>query len=200
MSFELDMLAAVRSIRDGFRGTAEIAINPQSCTLASTGAPLAVFADGASATPGVQVTDSETWGVRWNNHATPTAIATNVHIPRDFDPSYPATIYFDVSKTGATVGDATTITVGAYLTKEGQLHDADANFGGASGAVVGNLTAKTKSTLSRTFAASDLAAALGTTGPGTLAVSFGPTAGTLGTDDFVVHAAWIEYTRKAPAA
>ena len=171
-------------------------IGVTSCLLASTGAQLGTFADGASATPGVQITDSETWGVRWNNHATPTAIAKNIMIPRNIDTSAIIRVYFDVSKTGATLADATTITVAAYITDAGDLHDGDSNCGGVTGAVVGDLTAKTKSLLYRDIAVADIAASLPSGGPGTLALSFGPTAGLLGTDDFVIHAAWLEFTTK----
>lgn len=189
--FQLDRIA------DSLTGVAEIEIAVHSCLLASTGAPLAVFADGASATPGVQITDSKAWGVRWNNHATPTGIARNVRLPTDIDTAYNLTVNFEVSKTGATLADATTFTVAAYLSKAGQLHDADADCGGVTNALTGNATAKTKATLSRTLATADLVAQLGTGGPGTLALSFGPTAGLLGTDDLVLHTAWIEYRRRS---
>lgn len=192
-----DVIFQLDRIADSLTGVAEIPIAVHSCLLASTGAPLAVFADGASATPGVQITDSKAWGVRWNNHATPTGIACNLHLPTDLDTAYDATLYFDVSKTGATVGDATTFTVAAYLSKAGQLHDADADLGGATGAIVGNLTAKTKSTISRALSSANLVAQLGTGGPGTLALSFGPTAGLLGTDDLILHKAYLEYRRRA---
>lgn len=192
-----DVIFQLDRIADSMTGVAEIEIAVHSCLLASTGAPLAVFADGASATPGVQITDSKAWGVRWNNHATPTGIARNVHLPTDIDTAYDLTVYWDVSKTGATVGDATTFTMAAYLSKAGQLHDADADCGGVSGALVGNATAKTKTTLSRAISSANLVAQLGTGGPGCLALSFGPTAGLLGTDDLILHKAWIEYRRRA---
>lgn len=204
-SFNIDMIAAVRDIRDSLTGTKEIRIVPSQCLRADTGAPLAVFADGASAVPGVQITDSKTFPVRWNNHATPTEIAVNVPLPYDFDPSMPATLIFSVSKTGATVGDATSVTVFAYAAKTGALHDADANFGGATGAVDGDATAKTVSTLTRTLAAADLTAALGSAPLGSsesawLSLVFGPTDGTLGTDDFLLHGVTLRYSSRYPSA
>jgi len=194
MGVHKDAVAAVNGLSDAFRGFGQINIPLSACVLASTGAPLAVFSDGASATPGTQITNSKTWGVRWNNHATPTAIACNVALPQDLDPLYDVQFHALVSKTGATVGDATTVTVAAYLTVPTGLHDADTNFGGASNAVVGNATAKTVTEVIRTLALADLVAP-----PANLALTFGPTAATLGTDDFVMHSAWLEYTRRLAA-
>jgi hypothetical protein len=162
-----------------------------SLVLGSTGTPLAVFADGASATPGLQLTNRKAITIRWNNHATPTAVATSIPLPLDLDDTKAVVCHFLVSKTGATLADATTLTVAAYEQTVGALHDADTNFGGATGAVTGDATAKTVAELTRTLAAADISAA-----PSTLTLLFGPTAGTLGTDDFLLHGAWLEYSAK----
>jgi hypothetical protein len=204
-SYDERKVTALETLASSATGSGEIIIRPQGVVLASTGAPLAEFTDGASATPGLDLVDSKTWAVRWNNHATPTAVAFNAPVPYDLDPSLPATFIATVSKTGATVGDATTLTVAAYLAMTGQLHDADADFGGATGALVGNATAKTISTLTRTFSAANLTAQLGavpiaSTQSAVLAVSFGPTAGLLGTDDFLFHGGVIRYSKKKPSA
>lgn len=197
MSYTTDMIDLVTQIKNAFVGTAEVPIDLTSCVLASTGAPLAVFADGASATPGTQITSSESWAVRWNNNATLTGIAKNIHLPSDLNTAYPLKLYYEVFKVGATLADATTITTAAFITASGALVTADADCGGVSNAVTGDATSLTLQTLTRTIAAADLAAAMPNGGPGTLKLSFGPTGGTLGTDDFVIHKAYFTYTRRA---
>lgn len=187
------IVTALETLAGAFGGPGVIEIDLSEVLLGTTGAKLAVFADGASATPGTELTDSKAICIRWNNHATPTVVGCQVGIPRDFNAAVNATLKFNVSKTGATVGDATTITAALYNQVPGALHDADSNFGGATNAVTGNATSKTIATLSRTLALADLASY-----PSSMTVQFGPTAGTLGTDDFHVHRAWIEYTRKNP--
>jgi hypothetical protein len=162
-----------------------------SALVAATGAPLAVFADGASATPGVELTNGKAPAVRWNNHATPGAIALAVAMPQDLDDSADVVFHALVSKTGATVGDATKLTVGAFEQTVGALHDADTDFGGDTNAVVGDATAKTVTELTLTLALADIHAP-----PSALSLTVKPKAGTLGTDDLILHAAWIEYKRK----
>lgn len=176
----------------GQNSTGRIVLNPTGALDIATGALLAVFADGASTTPGTQFTDSKTAGVRWNNHATPGAIAENFSIPLDLDPSKPLLFKARVSKVGATVGDATKLTVGAFFHVPGALHDADVDFGGDSSAIAAPAAAsKTLQDVSLTFAAADLTAA-----PSGVCVTIKPKAGTLGTDDLILHEAWLEYSRK----
>jgi hypothetical protein len=158
---------------------------------ADDGAPLAVFADGATDVPGTQITNSESWTVRWNNHAAPLGVATNIAMPQDLDDTSPIDIYAMVSKTGATAGDITSLTIAAYFAGPADLHDADTDCGGVTNAVTPNATAKTHALLTRRIAATDVLAA-----PCTLALSLTPTAGTLGTDDLLLHSAWIVYTAK----
>lgn len=160
-----------------------------------TGALLAVFANAASATPGTQFTDSKTAAVRWNNHATPGAIAVNVAYPQDLDEADTVEFHALVSKVGATVGDATKLTVGAFEHIPGALHDADADFGGDTGAVVGNATSKTVTELVLVFAAANVHAP-----PASVCLTIKPKDGTLGTDDFLLHSAWLEVKRKNIAA
>jgi len=158
----------------------------------ATGAKMAVFANGASTTPGTQFTDSKTSAVRWNNDAAPGAIAMNVAVPIDLDTSKPAVVHALVSKVGATVGDATKLTIGAFNHVVGALHDADVDFGGDSSAIgAPSAASKTISELTLTLAAADLAAA-----PAGMCLTVKPKAGTLGTDDFVLHELWIEYAKK----
>lgn len=157
----------------------------------ATGALLAVFADGAVTTPGTQLANSKSAAVRWNNHATPGAIAVNVALPQNLDDTAVITFHALVSKSGATVGDALALTVGAFEIVPTALHDADADFGGDTSAVVGNATAKTVTEVILTLAAVDVHAA-----PEAMCFTIKPKAGTLGTDDAFLHAAWLEYKPK----
>jgi hypothetical protein len=156
--------------------------------LGSTGGPLAVYADSANnpSVPGIQLTDSEVGSVRWNNAATFTSIMTTVYVPAPSDPAAPAVLHLLVSKTGATVGDAVTFTVGAFTVAVGDLHDADADFGGTSSAITGNATSKTVQEVTLTLTGANLAdtAAL-------LTLTIKPTDGTMGTDDISLHSAFI---------
>lgn len=157
----------------------------------STGAPMAVFADAASPTFGLTVLGAESLAIRWNNDAAPGAAFCEVSLPTDLDESRDAYLEFLCSKSGATVGDATTLTLTAFLLSVGDLYDADADAGGVSNALVGNAVAKTTALLTRTLAAADIPA-----GARVLTFSVKPTAGLLGTDDFFLHEARLRYVRK----
>ena len=154
------------------------------------GTALADFSDGASAVPGYSAGD-EGWGIRWNNHANPDPITANFVIPPDFDENVACTLHFLAAKTGATLADAVTWTVEAFNNVDGALYDADADYGGASSAMTGDATAKTVQEETLTLAAANLAAA-----PGTVTITVQPTDGTLGTDDVILFAVWVEYTKK----
>ncbi len=156
----------------------------------AAGTPLAAFADGASPTPGLALDNSEAAGIRWNNHATPSAIWTQVAMPNDRRPYTGMTLKILASKSGATVGDAVTFTVTAFNQANGALHDADADFGGASSAMDGDATAKTVQLCTLALGQADLADA-----PANTSISIKPTDGLLGTDDVTIHAAWLEYER-----
>ena len=151
-------------------------------------APLVVFADGNFTVPGTEFTNSKTRAVRWNNHATPTALVCNVAMPQDLDDTALITFHALVSKTGATVGDATKLTVGAFEHIVGAAHDADVDFGGDTSAVVGDAAAKTVTEVILTLAAADVHPA-----PSSICFTIKPKAGTLGTDDLLLHSAWLEY-------
>lgn len=155
------------------------------------GDPLAKFADGASAVPGFNLADSEAFNIRWNNHATPAVILTQLGLPSDLDESKPIYLDFYASKVGATVGDAVTFLAAMYLSAVGALHDADANAGGTSSAMTGNAATKTIQKVSLTIAAADVPA-----GVFTATLTIKPTDGTLGTDDVCLHAVKLRYTRK----
>lgn len=173
------------------KSKAQVNIPITAALVGATGAPLAVFADGAVTTPGVQVTDSKSASVRWNNHATPGKIVINVPYPQDIDETSVVEFHANVSKSGATVGDATRLTVEAFEIVPGALHDADADFGGDTSAIVGNATAKTVTEVSLVLAAANVHAP-----PAVLCLTIKPKDGTLGTDDLILHGAWLEHTRR----
>lgn len=169
-------------------GTGRIDI-PLFGTQLATGVALAVFADGASTTPGYAVVDSEALGIRWNDHANPDPIGFQFSMPPDVDTTANMTLNVIASKTGATVGDAVTWLVTAFNHPDGALHDADADFGGTSSAMTGDATAKTVQHETLTLGLADLAAA-----PNAVSMTIQPTDGTLGTDDVVIEAIYITYT------
>lgn len=167
-----------------------IVLDPLSFYLA-TGAPLAVFSNGASAVPGSALVDSEAAGVRWNNNATFNGIMRSFLMPPDVDITGNATIYLHASKTGATVGDAVTFDVALFNQPVGALHDADTDFGGTTSAMTGNAIAKTVASVTLTLALANLAAF-----PASTTITVKPTDGTLGTDDLLLMAAFIVYRKK----
>lgn len=159
-------------------------------TITDAGVALAAFSDGASPTPGFCVT-AKGLGIRWNNHATPTAVGTKVMIPPDADVTADMVFHVLAAKTGATIGDATKFTVVAYNNVVDALYDADADFGGDTTAMTGDATAKTVQHETLTLALANLAAY-----PAAMELTIQPKDGTLGTDDVIMLAAWIEYQKK----
>lgn len=174
---------------DGTSAQGVIDLPPNSFTLL-TGAPLAVFADGASAVPGLEWTASKAQTIRWNNNATLNGVLTSFLVPPDMDVAVNATVVIQAAKVGATSGDLPTFAVGAYNSVVGALYDADTNFGGTSGAMT-NAATKTIQSVSVSLALADLAAY-----PARVSLSVKPTDGTLGTDDLVMLGARIVYTKK----
>lgn len=168
---------------------------PLTSFLDADGDPLAKFISAGSPTFGFNLADSEALNIRWNNDATPGTALCQVNLPPDLDDTAAAQLEFLCSKSGATVGDATTLTVTAFLTKAGDLHDADGNAGSVTNALTGNATAKTLALLTCTLAAADIQA-----GAHSLTFTVTPTAGLLGTDDLMIHAVRLRYTRKLLAS
>ena len=166
---------------------------PLSGAILAAGTPMAAWADNAGASaPGVTLTNSEAYGIRWNNQGTQTAVVLGFVMPGDLDTSRNAVLEVIASKVGATVGDAVTFTVGLFNNAVGALHDADANYGGATSAMTGNATSKTVQRVTLALAAADLGQ------PGEpVTMSINPTDGTLGTDDVSIHAIVLRYTRKS---
>lgn len=155
----------------------------------AAGTPITAYS--SDPTPGLAVVDSKARAIKWGSHATPTALWGSVSVPNDLNDLAPMTLHLLASKSGATLVDATTFTVAAYFQTVGALHDADADCGGVSDAMVGDATAKTVAELTRAIAHGDVPPA-----PANLSFSFKPTDGTLGTDDIYVHRVWFEYTKK----
>ncbi len=172
--------------------TANAVINiPLTSFTAADATPLAKFSSASTPTFGLNLADSEALNIRWNNDASPGTILAQFNIPPDLDDTAAAELEFLCSKSGATVGDATTLTITAFLIATGDLHDADADCGGVTDALVGNATAKTTKTLTRIIAASDIQP-----GARSMVITVTPTAGLLGTDDLMLHSARLRYTRK----
>lgn len=164
---------------------------PPTAFCLATGAPLAVFANGASAVPGLSLTDSKTLCIRWNDNATLNAVATKFAVPPDADIAQPFVGHILASKTGATLADAVTFDIDAFNQVVGALHDADTDYGATSSAMTGNATAKTVQEVTFTLAAADLAAY-----PASVTLTIKPTNGTLGTDDLCMGSVRILYTKK----
>ncbi len=164
---------------------------PLTSFVDADGDPLAKFVSAGSPTFGFALADSESLCLRWNNDATPGTALGQIAVPSDLDDTADAALEFLCSKSGATVGDATTLTLTAFIISEGDLHDADANCGGVTNALVGNATAKTTDVLSHTFTAANIPAS-----PSSLTFTVTPTAGTLGTDDLIIHSVRLRYKRK----
>jgi len=154
------------------------------------GAALAAFSNGDSAVPGYCVT-AKGLGIRWNNHATPGAVGTKVIVPPDADVTANMVLHILAAKTGNTAGDATKFTVAAYNNDVGAAYDADDTFGGDTGAMTGDAAAKTVQEVTLTLALANLTAY-----PAAIEVTMKPKDGTLGTDDVILLAAWIEYKKK----
>jgi len=172
----------------------QIALSPSDFYLL-TGAPLAIFSNGASAVPGSAIVDSKAFAVRWNNNATLNGILTSFAMPTDCDITANMTLTIYASKVGATIGDAVTFDVGAFNQVVGALHDADSDFGGTTSAMTGDATSKTEQAVTLTLALANLAAA-----PARVTLTIKPTDGTLGTDDLCMLGATIAYKKKLLAS
>lgn len=162
---------------------------PLTTFVDADGDPIVKFNNGVA--DGFQIADSKACVYRVNDAASPPVIMTNVAMPQDLDDTADVVIHALLSKSGATIGDACTLTFACYFHTVAALHDADTNCGGASSAIVGNATAKTVTEVTRTIAHADVPAA-----PCSLTLTMKITDGTLGTDDAFIHAVWLEYKGK----
>jgi hypothetical protein len=183
-------IAALYTDAQSTQGT--ISITPGRFWLL-TGAPLAIFANGASSVPGSALVDSKAAAIRWNNAATLNGVLASFDVPPDMDITANATLTIHASKTGATSGDAVTFDVSAFNQVVGALDDADVDFGGTTTAMTGAATAKTIQAC--TLALANLAAA-----PASVTLTIKPTDGTLGTDDLCFLGATVSYRKKLLAS
>lgn len=158
----------------------------------ATGAPLAIFADGASAVPGLELNNSKAMGIRWNDNATHNQVLTQFGVPADLDPTANVSFKALVSKSGATLADAATLDVAVFNQVVAALADADVDYGGTTSAITGDATAKTVQLVSLTLALANLPAA-----GSNVSLLVKPTNGVLTADDLTIHRAWLEYKRKA---
>lgn len=166
---------------------------PLTSFLDADGDPLAKFVADNVGTAGFNLADSEAVNLRWNNYPSNPGLTviTQVGLPLDLDDTADMTLEFLCSKSGATVGDATKITYAAYLIAAGDLHDADTVVTGDTDALVGNATAKTTKKLTATIGAADVPS-----GAYSMTLKIFPKSGLIETDDFMVHAIRVHYTRK----
>jgi len=186
---EDDVEAALAEIYQSLL-TAKGIIQVPMPVITNAGVALAAFSDGDSTVPGYCVT-AKGLGIRWNNHATPGAVGSKVIVPPDADVTANMVLHILAAKTGATEADATKFTVGAYNNDVAALYDADDTFGGDTTAMTGNATAKTVQEVTLTLALANLTAY-----PAAIELTIQPKAGTLGTDDVILLASWIEYKKK----
>lgn len=186
---QTEVEAALQEIYQHLK-SAKGTINIPMPVITDAGVALAAFADGASTTPGFCVT-AKGLGIRWNNHATPGAVGTKVIIPPDMDVTANAVLHILAAKVGANVGDATKFTVIAYNNVKAAAYDADSDFGGDTSAMTGDATTKHVQEVTLALALANLAAY-----PAALELTIKPKDGTLGTDDVILLAAWIEYKKK----
>ncbi len=162
----------------------------------AAGTPMAAWADNAGASaPGVTLTSSESVGIRWNNFATQTAVWYRAHFPQNVDDAAVIVMHAMASKIGATLDNATTFTVTAFVQAPGTLHNADSNIGGATSAMTGDATSLTSQEVTLTLAAAEIPAA-----PFAISFSIKPTDGTLDDDDVLLEDVWFEIKSKLVAS
>jgi len=186
---EADVEAALAEIYKSLL-TAKGVIQIPMPVITNAGVALAAFSDGDSTVPGYCVT-AKGLGIRWNNHATPGAVGSKVIVPPDADVTANMVLHILAAKTGATEADATKFTIGAYNNDVAAAYDADDTFGGDTSAMSGTATAKTVQEVTLTLALANLTAY-----PAAIELTIKPKDGTLGTDDVILLAAWIEYKKK----
>ncbi|GMV19454.1 MAG: hypothetical protein AMXMBFR56_76780 [Polyangiaceae bacterium] len=152
------------------------------------GTPIPDFTNEAQPSMGYDLADSESEAIRWNNDAAPGAVVGGFEVPSDRRPNTPMTVCLLASKSGATVGDTCPFTLGVFFQTVGALHDADADAGGDTTALVGGAPAKTVQKATRAIASADIPAP-----PAKCTVTCKPKATKLGTDDAFLHEAYVEY-------
>ena len=170
---------------------ASIVLRPMDFALA-TGAPMAIWANGATTVPGFYIDNAKAQVIRWNNDAAPAQVMTSFQIPADMNLAVAPTLVIHAHKIGATLGDAVTFAVSLYNQVVGALQDADVDWGGTTTAMTGDATTKTVQEVTLAgLSAGDLPMA-----GSSVTMLIKPTAGTLGTDDLSIDSVAIKYTRK----
>ncbi len=161
--------------------------------LDADGDPLAKFVADNVGTCGYNLADSEAVNLRWNNYPSNPGVTVicEVPMPYDVDPAADMILELLCSKSGATSGDATKFTYQAYFVTAGDLHDADTVVTGDTSALVGAATAKTTAIITATLGAADVPV-----GVATMTLKLFPKSGLIETDDVLLHAARLRYTRK----
>jgi len=161
--------------------SAQAAIHvPLGALTLEDGTAITTFSDGASATPGFSQESNKEVVLRWNNHATPTAVAFSVVLPEDLDDSADVIIHWLAKMSGAT--DSPEITHECYIGA------GDTDCAGTDDEIDGGTTL---TEYTATIAAANVSAA-----PQPLTVIFQPKDGELGTDDCLIYGVWVEYTRQ----
>lgn len=178
----------------------EILELPFAGLIIAAGTPLAAFANGVSTTPGLALDNAKAACVRWNNDAAPAAFLLEAQLPRHRQPQTDLILHIIASKSGATVGDATTFAVSAWAQTIAALSDAATDAGGTTNAMVGNAAAKTEQHLTLKLIRANIPDTAAGGLPSALTLAIKPTAGTLGTDDVSINSMWLEYTKISNAA
>jgi hypothetical protein len=161
---------------------------PMTTFVDADGDPLAKWADNASPNPGFNLANSEAFGIRWNDNGTQgQPVLNSVVLPLSVTADKVVTMNIIASKVGATVGDATTFTVTAFVNAPDDLHDGGSNIGGVSSAMTGNATSKTVQHETLALTMPDIS------GPATMTFTITPTSGTLSADDVIVHGIYFSY-------
>lgn len=182
------VLAEIGASLEATKGIIDL---PASSWYLETGAPLAIFANGASAVPGSAFVESEAFGIRWNDNGTSNGITRSFLVPPDADITADFTLHIRAAKIGATLADAVTFLVSAFNQVVGSTYIADANYGGTSSAMTGDAATKTVQDVTLTLALANLAAY-----PATVTLTLAPTAGVLSADDLLFLGAYIVYKKK----
>ena len=145
------------------------------------GTAITKFASADSATPGFNQVSNKEAVLRWNNHASPTAVAASVMLPSDLDGDYGITVTALVAMSGAS--DTPELVFEAFIGA------GDTDCAGTDPEVDGG-TALTAYSMS--IAAADVPE-----GPAALTLIVGPKAGELGTDDLLLYGLQIAYQKAA---
>lgn len=156
---------------------------PLSSWALSTGATMPAFSDGSA--DGLQLTDSKAVALRLNNSVFD-KFMREVPVPPDCDVTADMVIHALVERVGTADADAALV-FEAFNQVVGAAHDADADFGGNSSAVANDSVINE---VTCTLALANLAGA-----PATISLTMAAHT-TLDSDDALVLAVWIEYTRK----